>query len=115
MATEPVRIQDFIDLAKKGKKVHLKIELEKQIVSQKTHPGDSEENKSPIDLYLLIGNYIFEVDRNMNKVSKVYVYGNTAESLLDGAKINKSIANLRLKMDYKRLTDSNIKFEEKYF
>jgi len=114
MAGELMRIEDFIDLAKKGKDVHLEIELDKQSVSQKLHPGDSEEEKSEMEMYLLIGNYVFEVDRNVNKVSKVYVYGSTQEPL-NASKINVSIANVRLKMDYKRLKEGNIKFEEKYF
>jgi len=42
------------------------------------------------------------------------MYESTEESLND-ARINKSIANERLKMDYKRMKDANITFEEKYF
>jgi len=114
MAGELMRIEDFIDLAKRGKDVHLEIELNKQAVSQKLHPGDTEEEKYEIDMYLLIGNYKFNVEGNMNKVSKVYVYGSAEESL-NVSKINKYIANERLNMDYKRLKEVNVKLEEKYF
>jgi len=107
------RIEDFIDLARKGKDVHLEIELKKQVVSEKLHT-DTEEEKKEIDMYLLIGNYMFTVGGNVNKVLKVYVYGSEEESL-HTLKINKYIANERLKMDYKRLKDADIKFEEKYF
>jgi hypothetical protein len=114
MAGELMRIENFIDLAKKGKDVRLEIELKKQVVSQKLHPGDTEEEKRQIDMYLLMGNYMFAVDGNVNKVSKVYVYGSAEESL-HTLKINIYIANERLKMDYKRLKEVDIEFEEKYF
>jgi len=47
-------------------------------------------------------------------VSKVYLYG-SAEASLSHEKIDKSIANERLKMDYQRLRKAHIKFEETYF
>lgn len=111
---ELVRIEDFIALAKEGKQVTASIELKKQLVSQKVHPEETEGMKGEIDMYLLIGNYSFTVGGKTNTVSKIYVYGSTEESLND-AKINKSIANERLKMDYKRLLDAKITLEEKYF
>jgi hypothetical protein len=114
MNSELVRIEDFIALAKKGKNVTLEIELLKQAISQKIHPGDTEERKREIEMYLLIGSYTFKVDGTVNKVSKVYVYGSSDESAND-VKINKNIANERLKMDYNRLKEANIKFREKYF
>jgi hypothetical protein len=50
----------------------------------------------------------------MKLVTKVYMFGSSEESP-DSVKINKSIANARLKMDYQRLKDAKISFEEKYF
>ena len=111
---ELVRIEDFIALAKGGKQVDASIKLRKQSVSQKVHPGQTEEMKGEMDMYLLIGDYSFTAGGEPKKVSKIYVYGSSEESLND-AKINKSIANERLKMDYKRLQDAKITFEEKYF
>lgn len=111
---ELLRIEDFIALAKEGKDVNVEVNLRKQIVSQKVHPGDTEEMKGEIDMYLLVGDYTFSVGNWKKLVSKIYVYGSIEESLND-AKINKSIANERLKMDYKRLQDAKITFEEKYF
>ncbi len=109
-----LRLEDFIALTKEGKDVNVEVNLRKQIVSQKVHPGDTEEMKGEIDMYLLVGDYTFSVGNWKKLVSKIYVYGSIEESLND-AKINKSIANERLKMDYKRLQDAKITFEEKYF
>jgi hypothetical protein len=111
---ELFRIEDFIALAKEGKDVAVAVDLRKQAVSQKVHPGDTEESKGELDMYLLFGDYTFRIGSLKKLVSKVYMYGSTGESLSD-AKINKSIANERLKMDYQRLKNANIHFEEKYF
>jgi hypothetical protein len=112
--SELVRIEDFIALAKEGKKVDVTVLLRKQVVSQKVHPGESEDMKGEIDMYLLLGDYTFIVGNEEKLVSKVYMYGSAEESFND-AKISKSIANERLKMDYKRLMETNITIEEKYF
>jgi hypothetical protein len=112
--SELLRIEDFIALAKEGKDVSVKIDLRQEFVSQKVHPGDTEELKEAIDMYLLFGDYTFRIGSWKKLVSKVYMHGSTGESLSD-AKINKSIANERLKLDYQRLKDAHIHFEEKYF
>lgn len=111
---ELLRIEDFIALAKEGKDVNTTVDLRQEFVSQKVHPGDTEELKGAIDMYLLFGDYTFKIGSWKKLVSKVYMYGSTGESLSD-AKINKSIANERLKLDYQRLKGVNVHFEEKYF
>ena len=108
------RIQDFISLAKEGEKVKVTIDLRKQVVPQGVHPDYTEELKSEQDMYLLFGDYTFKIDNQQKVVSKVYMYGFTGEPL-NHTKINKSIANERLKMDYQRMKDVNIQFEEKFF
>ena len=108
------RIEDFIAVARSGRKVLLSIELLKVPVTEKVHPGGTEDMKTEISMYLLLANYNFTVGTKSTKVSKVYIYGSAEESLND-AKINKHIANERLKMDYKRMREVNIQFEEKYF
>jgi hypothetical protein len=114
MAIEFGRIEDIIALAKEGKDVHAEVELKKQVVSQKVHPGDTGDMKSEIDMYLLIGAYTFSVGKDVKQVSKVYVYGSLDE--LPGVFFaNTNIANARLKADYRRMRDANIKVEEKYF
>ena len=108
------RIEDFILLSEQGTKVSATVELRKQIVTQKVHPEDTAEMKAEVDMYLLIGDYTFSVGTNTKKVSKSYMYGSTIESTND-AKISKNIANERLKMDFKRLKNGKIKFEQKFF
>ncbi len=112
--SELLRIEDFIALAKEGKDVNVTIDLRQEFISQKMHPGDTEELKGAIDIYLLFGDYTFKIGDWEKRVSKVYMYGSTGESLND-TRIKKSIANERLRLDYQRLKDVNIHFEEKYF
>jgi hypothetical protein len=111
---ELARIEDFIALALEGKQVDASIELRKKIVSEKVHPGTSEQMKGEIDMYLLFGEYTFSVGKDVKKISKIYMYGSSEESLNE-ANMNKSIANARLKMDYKRLQDAKIFLEEMFF
>jgi hypothetical protein len=111
---ELVRIEDFISLSVEGKQVDASIELRKKIVSEKVHPGTFEPMKGEVDMYLLFGDYTFSVGKEVQKISKIYMYGSSEESL-DESNVNKSIANARLKMDYKRLRDAKILLEEKFF
>ena len=111
---EFVRIEDFIALAVEGKQVNASIELRKKIVSEKVHLGTFEQTKDEIDMYLLFGDYTFSVGKDVKKISKIYMYGSSEESLNE-ANMNKSIANARLKMDYKRLQDAKIFLEETFF
>jgi hypothetical protein len=108
------RIEDFITLAKEGKEVNLEIKLKKQLVTQKVHPEDTEDMKDEVDIYLLTADYFFKVGKDLKLVSKVYMFG-TSEESPNALKVSKSIANERLKMDYRRLKDAKITFEEKYF
>ena len=114
MAIEFGRIEDVIALAREGKDVQAEVELRKQVVTQKVHPGDTEDMKSEIDMYLLIGVYTFWIEKEVKQVSKVYMYGSLEEA--PGVFwVNVNIANARLKMDYQRLNEVKITFEEKYF
>ncbi len=108
------RIEDFLALAKEGGNVDLEIELKKQIVTQKVPQGVTEDMKDEMDMYLLTGDYIFRVGKDKKLVSKVYMLG-SAEEPRDAVNVNLHIANARLKMDYQRLRDASITFEEKYF
>ena len=108
------RIEDFIAIAKGGKAVNLSIELRKQLVTQQVPPGVTEDMKDEVGMYLLVADYFFKVEKDMKLVSKVYILGSSEESP-DAVKVNASIANARLRMDYQRLKDAMIKFEENYF
>ncbi len=111
---KPVRLEDFIALAKGGKNVQAEIELNKQSIKQKAHPDETEDRRDEVDAYLLMGDYTFKVEEESWNVSKVYMMGFVGESL-DAASLNKNIANDRLKMDYQRLKGTNVKLEAKYF
>jgi hypothetical protein len=108
------RLEDFIALAKTGKDVHMEIELRKQLVEQKVHPEVTVDMKSEIDMYLLTGDYTFKVEGEVQNISKVYMFGSLEESQ-SAARVDRNIANERLKMDYRRLREANITFQEKYF
>jgi hypothetical protein len=108
------RIEDFIAFAKEGKIVNVTVELKKKLVAQMVPPGITEDMKDEVDMYLLTADYVFKVGKDMKLVSKVYMFGSSVESP-DAIKVNASIANERLKMDYQRLKDARITFEEKYF
>ncbi len=108
------RIEDFIALAKEGKDVHAEIQLKRLPVTQKVHPGATADMSSEVDMYLLIGDFSFKVGGEVKHVCKVYLHGSLEEPA-DVLKVDSSIANSRLKMDYQRLKDAKIIFEEKYF
>lgn len=110
MSNEPSRLEDFIDLATQGKDIQLSVDLKKQIVTTQT-PGEAKGAK---DMYLLSCDYSFSVDGRKTTVSKIYVSGNSGEPL-NAAKQNTYVANARLKMDYMRLRELNIPFEEKFW
>lgn len=108
------RIEDFIGLANEGKDVRVTVNLRKQMVSQRMHPNETEESLGTIEMYLLCADYAFSTADLEKVVTKPYVYACLEESLSE-SRINRSIANARLKLDYRRLKDANIEFEEKVF
>jgi hypothetical protein len=105
--SELTRLEDFVQLAKEGKKIQVEIELEKQDVIEKL-PGKE------VYAYLFVANYVFKHKGETTKIPKVYIMGFRGEPL-DLINANKNIANARLKMDYQRLREEGIKFEEKLF
>lgn len=109
------RLEDFISLAKEGKYVQVSIDLKKQVVIPKViNQRESGNVKIETELYVLLGEYSFNVEGNIKKVSKPYMYGVSEEST-NIVLLEKQIANERLKMDFNRLREANITFEEKYF
>lgn len=111
---KPLRLKDFIVLAKGGRRIEADIELRRQIVMQEVYPDEAQARRDEVDAYLLMGDYNFEVEGESYKVSKVYLMGFQREALYI-ADLNKSIANKRLKMDFRRLKDADIKVVSKYF
>jgi hypothetical protein len=108
------RLEDFIALAKEGKDICASVDLIKRIVTQTLNPEETEDTKSNSDMYLLVGEYNFNVAGELQKVIKSYVFGTFAQSK-DIMAQNIRVANERLRMDYDRLRKAHIIFEEKYF
>ncbi|MDA8171794.1 MAG: hypothetical protein M0033_02425 [Nitrospiraceae bacterium] len=113
-AKELSRIEDFIELANEGKDVRATINLRKQKVSQNVHPNETSGGEDTVEMYLLSADFTFRTGNLEKVVSKPYIYASSEESL-SASRINKSIANERLKLDYRRLKSANIQFEGKYF
>ena len=108
------RLEDFIIRAKHGQHIEAVIDLMKKTVRPTVHPGETEDTKSNVDMYLLLGEYNFKVADEVQKVLKSYAFG-TSEQSQDLMAQNIRLANERLKMDYERLKEVKIKFEEKFF
>jgi hypothetical protein len=108
------RLEDYIALAQQGKRVGVEVKLRTQSVQQKVHPEETADLRAEIAMYLLIADYRLTAEGESCVVPKVYAFGAEKEPL-ESAQVNRSIANERLKMDYKRLKDAKIAVDEKYF
>jgi hypothetical protein len=108
------RLEDFISLADKGEEIGLTVTLNKQIFTRKFDPYTMGDPEDEIDMYILSANYVFVVKGKTNEIKKFYVSGIEGESL-DTTKRNIYIANERVRMDYRRLSEAKIAFEEKYW
>ena len=108
------RLEDFINLAESGTKVGVAIDLQKSLFRQKVHPEETDDMNIERDMYFLIGDFNFNCPGQIATISKVYVLGSLGESVTE-SQVNKHVANERLKMDYQRIKDAGIMFQEKYF
>jgi len=112
--TEVFRLEHFMVLAKKGQHVQASIDLKKQLITKKFPIEETEGMKSETEMYLLQAEYNFRVEGEVKKVSKIYMFGTSEESIITTHQ-NVLFANERLKIDYERLKNAHITFEEKYF
>lgn len=110
----PTRLDDFILLGREGKAVEAEVFLRKIPIVQKAHPDETDDAMSEIDAYLLSADFTLRAEGGTGTVSKVYVVGYEDESVAT-ARVNRNIANDRLKMDYRRLEEAKVKFKEKFF
>jgi len=108
------RLEDFIEIAKAGKQVELKVELREQSMIQSINTGELNDAEDKISTYLLIANYTFKIDDQSHALSKVYMFA-TFEESLTSSRMNRTIANARLQVDYNRLKAAHINFHEKFF
>jgi hypothetical protein len=119
MAEEPAetqqrRLEDYIFLARQGKRVQVDVKLRKQVVQQKVHPEQTTDLRDEIGMYLLMADFTLTAEGERCVVTKVYAFGALGEPL-DSANVSRSIATARLRMDYKRLKDASVAVDEKYF
>jgi hypothetical protein len=106
------RLEDFISLARKGEDIGLTITLNTQIITRKFDTAEGPE--ADIDTYIFSADYFLLFEGKTYKVRKLYAFGVEGEPL-EIIKRNKTVAKERLKIDYKRLREANIPFEEKFW
>ena len=114
VGTQQRRLEDYIAFAQQGKRVRADVKLRKQAVQQKVHPEETADMREEISMYLLLADFTLTANGESCVVTKVYGFGAEAEPL-ESARVNRSIATERLKMDYGRLKAANIAVDEKYF
>ncbi|HSW62728.1 MAG TPA: hypothetical protein VLH56_05385 [Dissulfurispiraceae bacterium] len=108
------RLQDFIAFAKSGAKIKATVTLSRQLVANKVHPGSHEEMKSEVNMFLYTAVFTFRIGDEDRAVSKVYMVSSTEESG-NQIRIDTSIANQRLNVDYDRLKSAGIDIKELLF
>lgn len=109
------RLEDFITLSKAGKKVQVDISLRKEMVKQTGHATGTDDIIDERVVNLFMADFTPQgMSDEKRKVSKIYAFCDINETETD-EKIIRHTANERLKMDYKRLRDGKVQFEEKYF
>ncbi len=108
-----MRLNDIIAMSRKGKRIKGDVALYRHPVRFMVHPELEivEEQEG----YLLSARYTFEVEGGDTYVlEKLYIRGFPTEDF-ENTKVNRNIANGRLKEDYKRLKEAGIDIVERYF
>jgi hypothetical protein len=108
------RLEDFINLIKEGKKLMVSVQLQKDILTKKANENHPKEIKDEVDIYLLEAGFTFTGMGAPDRVTKVYVIGFVDEPY-DVHRQNITIANTRLRTDYKRLEEAGCQFEKIYW
>lgn len=108
------RLEDYVELAKQGTEVRVEVDLRRELVERRFQPQEPDHPTRGRSVYLLVGDYSCDAEGETTRISKVYVFGSPEESVAAGRE-KRTIANARLKADYQRLKNANIRFEEEYF
>jgi hypothetical protein len=110
------RLDDFIKIARSGKSVQLEIKTHRDIVKHVSQSESTDDINVESDMALLMADFkmVPFTPGDPKMVSKVYAIGNINASEPD-AKTTSHVANQRLRMDYARLKEANINFEETFF
>ncbi len=110
------RLEDYISFAKSGKTVRLKTRLYKNWFKQVSQSNATDDIDTEVDKSMLMADFTpDEIQQGMpEKVTKAYMICPVNENEID-EKTTHHIANERLRMDYARLREAGIRFEEKFF
>lgn len=110
------RLDDFLELAQTGQTVHLRIAVYQKLIKQVSQSGATDDIDIEMDMRLLMADFmpISAAQSKPAMVTKVYAICPVNESEIE-AKITLHIANERLKVDFNRLREANIQFEETFF
>lgn len=110
------RLDDFIKAGLAGKAVQLEIKLRKSYTQQLSRSEATDDISVETDLCLYLADFRATpaVGDIPVVVTKVYALSPINESEVDD-KTTRRIANERLRMDFGRLKEARIRFEEKYF
>lgn len=110
------RLDDLIKIALSGKPVQLEIKLHESYIKQVSQSEATDDIDVETDRCLFMADFrATPAVRDIPEiVTKVYALCPINENEID-AKTTRRIANDRLKLDYIRLKEARIRFEEKYF
>jgi hypothetical protein len=106
------RLDDFFKLAGSGQTVELEIKLHRDIVKQVSQAESTDDINIETDMSLLMADFKTAqgITGGPEMVSKVYAIGPVNENDIDD-KTTRHVANQRLRMDFARLKEANVKFE----
>jgi hypothetical protein len=110
------RLDDFLELAQTGQTVQLRIAVYQRLIKQVSQSGATDDIDIEMDMRLLMADFmpISAAQDKPAMVTKVYAICPVNESEIE-AKTTRHIANERLRVDFDRLRDGNVQFEETYF
>jgi hypothetical protein len=109
------RIETYLEMAQSGQEVGLEVKLHKEIIKQSLLTDEADNLRIEKDIYLLMADYIPKTTlEEPNIVSKVYAFGTINENDVEERTI-RLIANERLQIDYDRLRDAGVDFQEAEF
>jgi hypothetical protein len=109
------RIETYLEMAQSGQEIGLEVKLHKEIIKQSLLTDEADNLRIEKDIYLLMADYIPKTTlEEPNIVSKVYAFGTINENDVEERTI-RLIANERLQIDYNRLRDAGVDFQESKF
>lgn len=110
------RLEDYISLALAGKTDHLQTKLYRKWFKEVRQSNATDDMDIEIDQCLLMVDFIpTQFGPGVpEKVTKAYMICPINQIEIDD-NITRHIANERLRMDYARLKEAGISFEENYF